>query len=155
MINDPTPSSKRDVLKGMGVLNPRPQEVADPLFKDSEFFDPEDLVQVKYEMLRRVRVDRKKASVAAALFGFSRVTFYQALRAFKQEGLPGLVSRRRGPRGGHKLTRGVLEYLAEVRQQEPSLGYVELAHRVLERFDLKVHPRSIERALDRGEKKTH
>jgi hypothetical protein len=29
--------------------------VTDPLFRDSAFFDPDDLVQVKYEMLRSVQ----------------------------------------------------------------------------------------------------
>ncbi|WP_311044454.1 MULTISPECIES: hypothetical protein [unclassified Rhizobium] len=31
--------------------------VRDPKFRGSEFFDPHDAVQVKYEMLRRVSVD--------------------------------------------------------------------------------------------------
>src|SRR4051812_49751372 len=35
-----------------GTLNPRADDVRDPAFVDSEFFDPRDLVQVKYEMLR-------------------------------------------------------------------------------------------------------
>ena len=49
--------SKGESLRQQGVLNPHPEKVADPLFHDSEFFDPRDLVQVKYEMLRRVRVE--------------------------------------------------------------------------------------------------
>ena len=49
--------SKGESLRQQGVLNPHPQKVADPLFHGSEFFDPRDLVQVKYEMLRRVQVE--------------------------------------------------------------------------------------------------
>ena len=49
--------SKGESLRQQGVLNPHPEKVAEPLFHGSEFFDPRDLVQVKYEMLRRVRVE--------------------------------------------------------------------------------------------------
>lgn len=38
-------------------VNPRPEAVSDPLFAGSEFFDARDLVQVKYEMVRRVQID--------------------------------------------------------------------------------------------------
>jgi hypothetical protein len=34
------------------------QYIQDPSFIDSEFFDPRDLIQVRYEMLRRVRMAR-------------------------------------------------------------------------------------------------
>ena len=69
--------SKGKSLRQQGVLNPNPEKVADPLFHDSEFFDPRDLVQVKYEMLRRVRVDRASVSEVTQKFGFSRPVFYQ------------------------------------------------------------------------------
>ena len=50
--------SKRVALQRQGTLNPRPQDVTVPLFQENEFFDARDLVQVKYEMLRRVRLDK-------------------------------------------------------------------------------------------------
>ena len=59
--------SKGESLRQQGVLNPHPQKVADPLFLRGEFFDPRDLVQVKYEMLRRVRVEG--ASVTEVVSG--------------------------------------------------------------------------------------
>ena len=43
--------SKRDVLKRHGTLNPHPNVVTDPLFETGDFFDRDDVVQVKYEML--------------------------------------------------------------------------------------------------------
>ena len=72
--------SKGESLRQQGVLNPHPEKVADPLFRDSEFFDLRDLVQVKYEMLRRVRVDALSVSEVSQAFGFSRPVFYQAQR---------------------------------------------------------------------------
>jgi hypothetical protein len=145
--------SKRRALREHGAVHPRSQQVRDPLFADSEFFDPLDLVQVKYEMLRRVRVERRPASEAAAAFGFSRVAFYQAMAAFGAEGLPGLLPRRRGPKHGHKLTDSVLEFIDRQRATDASLRVPQLAEMVQEHLGLSVHPRSIERALARRSKK--
>ncbi len=62
---------KRAALRRHHALNPRPQAVRDPAFTvGSPFFDPEDLVQVKYEMLRRVREEGERVSAASAAFGF-------------------------------------------------------------------------------------
>ena len=122
-------SAKQRALQEQGTLNPRPQRVQDPLFRDSEFFDPRDLVQVKYEMLRRVRVDAQSVAAAARAYGFSRVAFYQILAAFEREGLPWLVPKRRGPKQAHKLTAPVLEFIDQQRAEDPQLGAPELARR--------------------------
>lgn len=145
--------SKRRTLQQQGALNPRPKTVRDELFLEDEFFDPRDLVQVKYEMLRRVRTDGQSVSDAAANFGFSRPSFYQAQFAFEQDGLAGLVPRKRGPKQAHKLTEEVLTFVGEVRQKEPSIRLSDLVKRIQERFGTKVHPRSIERSLLRHQKK--
>ena len=85
--------AKLGTLQQQGTLNPRPKAVRDELFLQDEFFDTRDLVQVKYEMLRRVRTEGKSVTDAAANFGFSRPSFYQAQAAFEQNGLAGLVLR--------------------------------------------------------------
>ena len=41
--------AKTDALLEQGTLNPTPEKVRDPKFQESEFFDPRDAVQVKYE----------------------------------------------------------------------------------------------------------
>ena len=70
---------KREALARDGALNPHPEAVRDSLFVDSPFFDPADLVQVRYEMVRRHEVDGQSVSEAAASFGVSRPTFYTQL----------------------------------------------------------------------------
>ena len=144
---------KLAALRQQGCLNPHPQKVADPLFASSDFFDARDLVQVKYEMVRRVRVDGQPVSHSAAAYGFSRPSFYQAQRGLDRGGLAALVPRKPGPRRSHKLSADVMEFLQRERSTDPSLRPPDLARRVLERFGRKVHPRSIERALTRQEKK--
>jgi transposase len=144
---------KREALREQGVFNPRSSEVTDPLFAEDSFFDPRDLVQVKYEMLRRVESEGHSVTGAATAFGFSRPSFYQALSAFGESGLAGLVPRKRGPRQAHKLTDEVLAFIVETRQKEPLLQTAELVPLIEERFGIKVHPRSIERSLLRHQKK--
>ncbi len=144
---------KLAALKEQGALNPRPLAVTDQTFAAHPFFDPRDLVQVKYEMLRRVQTEGQPVTRAAAAFGFSRQSFYQARIAFGQDGLPGLLARRRGPRGPHKLREEVLDFLEKSRDEHPGLRAVELAGRVRERFGLSLHPRTVERGLARRQKK--
>ncbi len=147
------PDPKIDALRRQGTLNAHPERVRDALFATSDFFDARDLVQVKYEMVRRVRVDGQPVSQSATGFGFSRPSFYQARSLLQHGGLAALVPKKRGPRGAHKLSSEVVDFLLQERSEESSLGSPELARRVRERFGRKVHPRSVERALARREKK--
>jgi transposase len=149
----PEKDSKLDALRAQGTLNPRPGEVTDPLFAKDSFFDARDLVQVKYEMLRRVQREGHSVSGAATAFGFSRPSFYQAQSAFAEGGLVGLVPHKRGPKQAHKLTAEVLACIVETRQKEPPVRTPELVRLIQERFGTKVHPRSIARSLRRHQKK--
>lgn len=144
---------KRESLHRHGSLNRRPQDVTDELFIGSDFFDPRDLVQVKYEMLRRVQEDGHAITEASGKFGFSRPSFYQAQAAFQANGLVGLIPRKRGPKKANKLTAEVIEFIQQALQQDASLRSADLAVRVREQFDFAVHPRSIERGLARHQKK--
>lgn len=144
--------SKRDVLKRHGTLNPHPNVVTDPLFETGDFFDRDDVVQVKYEMLRRVTVDEQSVTQSAAAFGFSRPTYYQAEADFQRDGLFGLLPEKRGPRRGHKLTPEVLDFAIQLRASDPSLRPLDLAAAIQERFAVNAHPRSIERTLRRQKK---
>lgn len=144
---------KTEELKRTGTLNPRVDNVTDPLFKQNSFFDPRDLLQARYEMLRRHTAEQMPILEAAAAFGVSRPTFYQAQASFQRAGLAGLLPARRGPKGGHKLTAEVLDYVASLRESEPRLTTVRCVKAIQERFAMTIHRRSLERALARGKKK--
>lgn len=141
------PDPKIESLRDHGGLNPHPETVADPLFQEEEFFDSRDLVQVKYEMLRRVQKGEQSASQAAQTFGFSRPSLYLAKKAFEREGVAGLIHKKRGPRGAHKLTEPVLTFLRRIVEAEGHVSPAELAQRIEERFAMTIHPRTLERAL--------
>ena len=141
-------------LAASRTLNPRSEAVVDEAFRSVEFFDARDLVQVKYEMVRRVETAGASVSATADAFGFSRQSYYSAARALADEGLQGLVPSKPGPRGAHKLTDQVLDHLEALRKADPGLGAAELAAAVQARFGVTVHRRSVERALARREAAT-
>ncbi len=139
-------------LRAERSLNPRPEAVSDERFASSEFLDARDLVQVKYEMVRKARVEGEPVSRAATAFGFSRPSFYAAKSALDQGGLAGLVAARPGPRRAHKLTDEVLAFAREQLLADPSLKSADLVEVIAERFGVRVHPRSVERALARSDR---
>lgn len=136
-------------LRAERSLNPRPEAVVDEAFAAVEFFDARDLVQVKYEMVRRARVDGDAVSRSAAAFGFSRPSFYQVAAALDAGGLAALVPARPGPRRAHKLTPEVVAFARRLRTEDASLRPADLTAAIAERFGVRVHPRSVERALAR------
>jgi len=142
---------KLENLRRSHTLHPHPDQVRDPLFTTgSASFDSRDLVQVKYELLRRVRVDGESVSHAVSLFALSRPTFYAAQAAWERAGLIGLLPELTGPRHAHKLTEDILALL---RPRAATMSSTELAAWLREAHQVIVHPRSIERALKRAAKK--
>src|SRR6202142_628420 len=146
------PDQKTLELKRTGTLNPRPSSVSDTLFKENPFFDPKDLLQVRYEMLRRHSVEEISIADVAAKFGVSRPTVYQAQAAFQQAGLSGLLPRHRGPKEGHKLFTEIIEHVRNLRTADPRLTTIACIQAIQEKFGITVHRRSLERALA-GKKK--
>ena len=146
---DTGPDPKGAALAETRCLNPHPEQVRDPAFLASDFFDARDAVQVKYEMVRKVRAGGAPVSQAAAAFGYSRPAYYEAAAALERSGLEGLVPARPGPRGGHKLTEEVLAWAEEQLAADPALRPAQLPGRIEEAFGVRVHPRSVERALAR------
>lgn len=142
---------KAEELAKTRTLNPHPEAVVDAEFVSSEFFDAADLVQVKYEMVRRVEVEGAAVSAAACAFGFSRQSYYTAAAALAAGGIPALVPAKPGPRRAHKLSEEVLDHLEALRAADPTLRSGQLVQAVRDRFQITVHPRSVERALDRRE----
>ncbi len=141
------PDPKTEALRQQGTLHPAPASIVDPRFAGSDFFDARDLVQTRYEMLRRVRTEGHSVTETTMWYGVSRPTFYKLLAAFEREGLWGLLPRKRGPKGRHKLRPEVMAVLAAARQAEPTLDTTRLVALVWEHFGIDVHARTIERAL--------
>jgi len=140
---------KAAALAAARCLNPHPERVRDPEFLGSEFFDARDAVQVKYEMVRKVKAGGGPVTETAAAFGYSRPSYYAAAAALESSGLEGLVPARPGPRGASKLTEEICAWAEEQLAADPALRPAQLAGPIEESFGVRAHPRSIERALAR------
>uniref|UniRef100_UPI003F957796 helix-turn-helix domain-containing protein n=1 Tax=Mycobacterium sp. TaxID=1785 RepID=UPI003F957796 len=70
--------------------------------------------------------------------------------AVDRDGLGGLVPAKPGPRRAHKLTEEVVAYAQRLREADPSVGSARLVTVIAEKFAIRVHPRSVERALARA-----
>jgi transposase len=145
-------AGKADALRRSGTLNSRADTVQDSLFRGDRFFDPLDLPQVKYEMLRQVRNEAKPITRVAATFGLSRPAFYKAQQDFEREGMAGLLPRRRGPKRRHKLTPQILDFAEQVRARDSSVSTVDLVQRIQATYGVQVHRRSVERAMAAAKK---
>jgi transposase len=145
--------SKTAALQATGALHPRPEAVQDEAFSQHEFFDPRDRVQVKYEMLRRHRIEGHPVTEVAGTFGVSRQAFYRASASFEAEGLPGLLPRPRGPKRAHKCTDAVLDFVEAWRAEDEAHAGENVGEAVRRRFGVTINPRSIDRALARRKKK--
>jgi transposase len=153
MATESTPQPRRQALEGSGTFNPRAAQVRHPLFQHSDFFDPQDLLQLKYEALRAIQTDGYSVVRTAAEFGLSRPTLYQAQNQLQAHGLEGLLPHKRGPKHPRKLTPEVRQHLQELVAAEPRLDARELARRLRQRFKVKLHPRTIEKTLKPGAKR--
>ena len=153
MAHNPKLTPKRKALHESGTINAHAGAVTDSAFLGSEFFDPHDLVQVRYELLRRVSSEGLSITDAVARFGVTRPTFYKTQADFARAGLEGLLPAKRGPHGPHKITDAVMRFIEQSRQDEPQPDGPTLVERIQLHFGLRVHRRTVERALARPKKK--
>jgi transposase len=139
---------KRENLRKAGLLHPDPGRVRDPRFDEApEFFDSEDSLQVRYEMLRAHLVDRDAVSAVCRRFGVSRQTFYNLQAKFLAQGTPGLLPKRPGPKGPSKLTTEVLSFVKQQLEQAQTPSTADLLETIRATFGVSFHRRTLEKLL--------
>ena len=144
---------KIDFLKSQGCFNKNAQRVKDSLFEKYDFFDKNDLAQVKYEMLRKTNIDGWTISKSCRIFGFSRPSFYEIKSEFEQHGLDGLLPSKRGPKKPHKMTQPVIEIINKNKEINPSIRSADLVDIINKSLGIQIHARSIHRYLSHHKKK--
>jgi transposase len=138
-------ASRLHALGESGLVHPHPGAVRAPLFAPGTgFFLATDKVQVKYEMLRAHLVDAAPVTTAAAMHGYSRAAFYLVSASFEQLGMAGLLDERRGRRGPLKLHPEIAEFI-----HAATGSGAEVADQVTDRFGVRLHRRTVERARGR------
>jgi hypothetical protein len=144
-----TEDPKVTALRESRCLNPHRGQVTDPAFLTEEFFDARDAVQVKYEMVRRVMVDGAPGHRQRSRVRYSRPGYCRAAAALAESRLDKLVPAKPGPRGGHKLSGEILAWAGQQLAADPGLRPASLAEPIAAEFGVRVHPRSVKRALAR------
>lgn len=132
MATNPPSRAKEQVLRQSGTFNARAEQVQERLFQESDFFDPHDSVQVKYEMVRAIEKEDRPVARAARDFGLSRPSVYEAKERLAEEGMVGLLPQKRGPRRPYKLTEEVLGFAQESLEREPNLKWARLGEQIKE-----------------------
>ena len=94
--NDP----KAAALVRDGTLNPSPDKVTDPKFREGDFFDPRDAVQVKYEMLRRVSLENVSITDATVEYGCVAPNVLPSEGELRRSRISGTGSEEEGPSRG-------------------------------------------------------
>ena len=151
----PAEDPKVAALREARCLNPHPQDVTDEAFLAADFFDARDAVQVKYEMVRRVKADGAPVTAAAAAFGYSRAVLLRGgRRAGASPGWTGWC--RPSPGRGAATSSPRRSWRAPSSSWQPTrrcrpAGLPDPSPR---RFGVRVHPRSVERALARRRERT-
>jgi transposase len=139
-------TSRLRALAEAGLAHPNPAAVRSPLFASGAgFFLASDKVQVKYEMLRAHLADGMPVTEAAAAHGYSRAAFYLVSAAFEELGMAGLLDERRGRRGPMKLRPEIVEFI----RAEAAASGAQIAEQVADRFGVRLHRRTVERARGR------
>lgn len=141
--------AKREFLAGQGLLHAKPERVRHPLFGTVAFFDPHDLAQVRYEMLRTARVDAVTVAKACRLFGFSREYFYQLEREFMARGYVALLGAPRGRRPLIGVNQEIITFLVQRKIADPQLTGEQLRQELLSSYGIECSRRTVERVLEK------
>lgn len=141
--------AKREFLAGEGLLHAKPERVRHPMFRTLDFFDPHDLAQVRYEMLRAARVEEVAVAEACRLFGFSREYFYQLERDFMARGYVALIGAPRGRRPLIGLNQDIISFLLQRKITDPKLTGEDLRKEILATYKVDCSRRTVERILEK------
>lgn len=140
--------NKTDFLKEQGLLNPNPRRVSDPQFHQAGFFDPLDLPQVRYEMLRAARVGKSAVSEACKQYGFSREYFYKLERSFIERGYVALLGTSMGRPPLLALNQDIINFIIHEKLRIPSLSAEQLREKILQGFKVDSSRRTVERLIE-------
>ena len=116
---------------------------------NNELMDPQDLLQVRYELVRAIDYDKKPVKEICAEYGVSVTTARRYLEDLRKGGLIALVPEPKGPSGPTKLTKEAIEFIENFLKENPRASGGKI-HKALEaRFHLGISKRTVERFLSK------
>ena len=137
--------AKQEILQENGTFNKNYRKVMEQRFISDDFYDPQDLVQVKYEMLRTANETQRHIGEIADKFGFSRAAFYKIRTSYEKEGVSAFVPEKSGPKSALKLTKEHQEFIDRYLMQNPGASSGSVAKLLLKERGLSISKRTVER----------
>lgn len=142
--------TKIQFLQKEGLINPKPERVQYQLFASYDFFDPMDLPQVRYEMIRTARIENISVAKSCRLFGFSREYFYKLERNFMNRGFVALLGSQKGRRPLIALNNEIVNFIIHRKIDNPNLSGEDLRKEILKIHKLDYSRRTVERIIEKS-----
>jgi len=140
---------KKKFLEREGLINPKPERVSHPFFETLNFFDPLDLPQVRYEMIRAARVENNSVAKACKLFGFSREYFYKLERSFMARGYVALLGSTMGRRPIIALNQEIVNFIVHRKIEQPTISGENLRQELQKLYHVDCSRRTVERIVQK------
>ena len=137
--------SKQEILLENGTYNKKHGKVVEQHFVNDDFYDPQDLAQVKYEMLRTANETKRGIEEIAGKFGFSRAAFYKIKTSFEKAGVSAFVPEKSGPKSARKLTKEYQAFIDDYLAQNPNISSGDMAAVLYKERGLSISKRTVER----------
>ena len=110
----------------------------------TDFYNPDDTIQKRYEMLRRKYIDGLKIKEAAKKFGYSVPYFKKLKKKFDNKGIEGLKPMKKGPKGRHPKTKKCTQII--ISNREKGMNIYENSEN-LKRKGYNISPTTVHRVL--------
>jgi len=136
---------KKDVLMKNGTYNKNHSKVKKEKFQEGGFYDPMDIVQVRYEMIKEAGDGGKAIEQVTGEYGYSRASYYHIKGDFDNGGMIALVPEKTGPRSPSKLTGDLQEYIANYVEGNPRASSSQIAMAIEQDKGVTVNKRTVER----------
>ena len=137
--------SKQEILLENGTYNKNYEKVMEQRFVSDDFYDAQDIVQVKYEMLRTARETELTIEDVADTFGFSRAGYYKIKTSFEKEGVSAFVTSKTGPKNALKLKGEYKAFIDQYLTENPDTSSTDLVAILKNERGLSISKRTVER----------
>lgn len=144
---------KKETLLGNGSFNKNYSKVKKAKFLEDSFYDPMDIIQIKYELIQDAKDARGGIEKITSDYGYTRASYYLIKAAFEKGGLAALAPGKTGPKTPYKLTLERQEHIERYISENPSANSAEVVADLLGSKGIKISKRTVERY--RRKKKPH
>jgi len=139
------PMEKKEILIKNGTFNKNHEKVKREGFIEGGFYDPMDIVQVRYEMIKDVDNSGKTIEQISSEYGYSRASYYHIKDNFDKGGMTALIPEKTGPKEARKLTSDLQDYIKEYTQRDPKASSSKIAEEIESVKGVTVSKRTVER----------